>query len=107
MVESNIITPNAWNHIVVTYKVVNFTSNGIASVYVNGTLKAKYHGSGYIPKDWEGLTMIGSDQHDHQLYGSIDEFVIFDRILSDDEIKIESEKCVSDRYCNSTTSLII
>lgn len=43
--------------------------------------------------------MIGSDQKDNQYYGSIDEFIIFDRVLTDEEIKTQASKCVNDKYC--------
>ena len=82
-VETAQLPANQWVHVAVTL------GNGTAKLYVNGTLKATSSGITIKPSDFQpGLNYLGKSQFatDPLFNGMIDEFRIYNRVLSDAEI---------------------
>ena len=75
----NVITPNEWNHIVVT------SSNSSVKLYVNGELKAEYD---TIAAPQSAIDAIGRYKDDPQTYfnGKINNVIIFGYDLDENEI---------------------
>ena len=82
-VETAQLPANQWVHVAVTL------GNGTAKLYVNGTLKATSSGVTIKPSDFQpGSNYLGKSQFatDPLFNGMIDEFRIYNRVLSDAEI---------------------
>ncbi len=76
-----------WTHVAISY------DNGVGRVYVDGKLAGEGKGAGALKKSNEPL-MIGADceRLNYIFDGIIDEFRMFHRALSEDEIKAQMQK---------------
>ncbi|MBD0384059.1 LamG-like jellyroll fold domain-containing protein [Paenibacillus sedimenti] len=83
MVETSQLGVNEWVHVAVTL------GGGTAKLYVNGELKATKSGFTIKPSDFKPVNnYIGKSQWpDPLLNGMLDEFFVYNYVLSDDEIK--------------------
>ncbi|XEC94400.1 LamG-like jellyroll fold domain-containing protein [Paenibacillus tarimensis] len=81
-VETAQLPANKWVHVAVTL------GNGTAKLYVDGALKATKSGVTFKPSDFQpGVNYIGKSQWPDPLFnGMIDEFRIYNRVISDAEI---------------------
>ncbi|MBD0382950.1 putative Ig domain-containing protein [Paenibacillus sedimenti] len=81
-VETAQLPANQWVHVAVTL------GNGTAKLYVGGALKATQSGVTLKPSDFQpGSNYIGKSQFPDPLFnGMIDEFRVYNRVLSDAEI---------------------
>jgi hypothetical protein len=81
-VETAQLPANQWAHVAVTL------GNGTAKLYVDGALKATTSGVTIKPSDIQpGMNFIGKSQFPDPLFnGMIDEFRVYNRVLSDAEI---------------------
>ncbi|QYR19338.1 putative Ig domain-containing protein [Paenibacillus sp. sptzw28] len=81
-VETAQLPVGQWSHVAVTL------GNGTAKLYVNGVLKAAKTGITIKPGDFQpGTNYIGKSQFSDPLFsGMVDEFRIYNRVLSDGEI---------------------
>ncbi|KRE41704.1 hypothetical protein ASG81_16485 [Paenibacillus sp. Soil522] len=81
-VETAQLPANQWVHVAVTL------GNGTAKLYVDGILKATTSGVTIKPSDIQpGMNFIGKSQFPDPLFkGMIDEFRVYNRVLSDAEI---------------------
>jgi len=77
-----IIPAKIWNHVVGTYEALT----GIAKVFVNGRLKAEAAGKGLLSQDWDAHAGIGKHKDARFLQGEVDEFRIYNKALSQEEI---------------------
>ncbi|KAF0992367.1 LOW QUALITY PROTEIN: hypothetical protein HZS_5113 [Henneguya salminicola] len=88
---------NEWTHIAFTYTFSD-SDKGESRIYINGTLKYRASGSGYISKDWDGYAAIGNDNDGRYFIGYFDDIMIFDRVLSPFEINEKFQECNFDKY---------
>ena len=87
-----------WNHIVGTYNALT----GIAKVFVNGRLKAEAAGKGLLSQDWDAHAGIGKHKDERFLQGEVDEFRIYNKALSQDEVQNLMKTCSFERGESST-----
>ncbi len=78
--------PDGWNHVAVTMDAVNNTH----TLYINGQVVAENTSARYFPTDlgtttqnWLGRSEYGADPYYN---GSLDDFQIYDHVLTQDEI---------------------
>lgn len=88
-----IISAKTWNHIVGTYDALT----GIAKVFVNGRLKAEAVGKGLLSQDWDAHAGIGKHKDTRFLQGEVDEFRIYNKALSEEEIHNLMKICSFER----------
>ena len=88
-----IISANTWNHIVGTYDALT----GIAKIFVNGRLKAEAVGKGLLSQDWDAHAGIGKHKDTRFLQGEVDEFRIYNKALSEEEIHNLMKICSFER----------
>ena len=83
IVQTSQLAANQWVHVAVTL------GSGTAKLYVNGELKATKSGITIKPSDFKpSVNYIGKSQWPDPLFsGMIDEFRVYNHVLSDDEIK--------------------
>ena len=93
-----IIPANVWNHIVGTYNALT----GIAKIFVNGRLKAEAAGKGLLSQDWDAHAGIGKHKDERFLQGEVDEFRIYNKALSQDEVQNLMKTCSFERGESST-----
>ncbi|XP_066025158.1 uncharacterized protein [Pocillopora verrucosa] len=90
-----IIPANVWNHVVGTYDA----HTGIAKIFVNGGLKAEAAGKGLLSQDWDAHAGIGKHKNQRFLQGEVDEFRIYNKALSQEEIGKLMKVCSFERVC--------
>ena len=88
-----IIPANVWNHFVGTYDA----HSGLAKIFVNGRLKADGVGKGLLSQDWDAHAGIGKHKDERFLQGEVDEFRIYNRVLSQGEIQNLTKACSFER----------
>ena len=93
---------NQWVHVAVTL------GNGTAKLYVNGALKATMSGVTIKPSDFQpSANYIGKSQFPDPLFnGMVDEFRIYNRVLSDAEIGAVYNQ-TGDGYDNSLLTFLL
>ncbi|KAF1745154.1 hypothetical protein MXB_1389 [Myxobolus squamalis] len=93
---------NYWTHIACTYVAMD-SDKGEVRLYINGSLKYRSSGSGYISKDWDGYAGLGNDNAGRSFIGYMDEIMLFDRILTPSEVNDNYEKCNFEKYYTGET----
>ena len=88
-----IIPANVWNHVIGTYDA----HTGIAKIFVNGGLKAEAAGKGLLSQDWDAHAGIGKHKNQRFLQGEVDEFRIYNKALSQEEIGKLMKVCSFER----------
>lgn len=78
-----VVQTNKWIHWVLTYE--NVGANGVAKVYIDGTLDTTYNSTGNTTQHY-GFG-IGTDGFDRAFKGSVDDLLVFDRVLTSNEIQ--------------------
>ncbi|XEC95849.1 LamG-like jellyroll fold domain-containing protein [Paenibacillus tarimensis] len=101
-VETSQLSANEWMHVAVTL------GDGSLKLYVNGDLKAETNNITIKPSDFKpSKNYIGKSQWPDPLFsGKIDEFRVYDSVLSADEIKAIYNK-TSTWYDNSLLTLLL
>lgn len=66
---------------------------GEAKVYINGQLASRTTGSGDLSQDWGSKAEIGSTMKDRTLDGFVDEFYLFTKALTQNEISVLVQAC--------------
>lgn len=95
--------PNEWIHMCVTFDIMH----GEASMYLNGDFVAKGEYLGKQPIDGSGVLIVGQEQDiildgfdpSQAFHEEIADFMLWDRILTDEEIKSVGKvtcSCVGD-----------
>jgi len=75
------LAPGEWNNITITF------TNTEAKIYVNGILNGNFSGDFSIPNDTSGTVKIGNTEANGALNGNMDEFRVWDVVLSDTDIQ--------------------
>ena len=70
---------------------------GIAKIFVNGRLKAEAAGKGLLSQDWDAHAGIGKHKDERFLQGEVDEFRIYNKALSQDDIQNLMKMCSFER----------
>jgi hypothetical protein len=96
----NVVVPNAWNLVAITRQGAGTDPQSIR-FYVNGVQVAA-DGASYAPQGCAGSTFISGDvtaaQPDGPFLGDLDEVQLYDRVLSEAEIKAMAEQAVPPDY---------
>lgn len=90
-----LIKPQEWNHLAVTYDAN--THNAI--IYINGTEQVRGIGHGLLSNDWSERVGIGRHKGSRFLDGQVDEFKLYDKALSKDQVAELSNQCDFSKYC--------
>jgi hypothetical protein len=85
---ANLPEPKKWVHVAITY------DNGVGKVYLDGKLGAEGKSAGALKKSNEPLMIAGDCERVPQYVfdGIIDEFRMFHRALSEEEIDFHMKK---------------
>ena len=70
---------------------------GIAKVFVNGRLKVETAGKGVLSQDWDAHAGIGKHKGSRCLQGDVDEFRIYNKALTQEEIQNLTKMCSFER----------
>lgn len=74
---------------------------GMAKIFVNGRLKAEAAGKGLLSQDWDAHAGIGKHKDTRFLQGEVDEFRIYNKALSQEDIHSLIRLCSFERgECN-------
>ena len=77
-----VLPADEWVHFVGTYD----SESGMARTYLNGEMTHEAQGAGKLSDNWDDTAGIGDHNGDRWLTGLLDEYFIFSRALSADEI---------------------
>ena len=77
-----VLPADEWVHFAGTYD----SGSGTAQTYVNGEMTHEAQGAGKLSGNWDASAGIGDHKGDRWLTGLLDEYYIFSRALSGDEI---------------------
>ena len=84
-----VIPAKRWTHVAGVYD----SETGVARVYVNARPRASSHGKGLLSQDWDGHAGIGNHKGGRFLKGEIDEFRIYNKVLTTAAIEDLMRRC--------------